>query len=494
MNRWQRPYLILCGAVALIAAGIAIYSQTNAYAFDEGFHLLAAQLIKRGKTPYLDFFFGQVPLNAWWNAAWMRVFPESWRTAHAVAAAEIVAAVFLAADFVFDRFRLPRWQLPVSLAAVLLIGTNWRLVEFGPIAQAYALCLLLLVVSFRLATRAVDRSSMLLTALAGCAVGAAAASSLLTAPAAPVLLLWILVYRRTGSRLLAAACFTGGAAVPWLPILRLFLKSPLQVRFGIFDYHFWYRQVEWANSLRHNLEMMVSWINSTQAVILALLAIAGLWYVARASGWERSRRAEFYLCGWLAAALIAYLCYIRPSFVQYFSLAVPFLAIPASVGLYAVGSRLGSVDRAWAPFGVLALLLCCGTGKYVYDDASGDHLSKFEHVAQKVDQVTPRGGSLLADEFIYFMTRRPPPSGMEYSDSHKLRLPAALAAKLHVVPRPELVRLVKAGTYDTAESCDDDDDENLVQLGLPDIYAQNAEIEGCKVYWERKAGVSAQKK
>jgi hypothetical protein len=490
-QRKQREYLILCGVVSLAAAVIAVYSQTDACAYDEGFHMLAAQLIKAGKRPYLDFFFAQAPLNAWWNAAWMWVFGESWRAVHAVATAATVGAVLLSADFVFVRVPLPRWRLAVSSAAVLLIGGNWLLVEFAPIAQAYALCLFLLVAAFRFAVSAVGRKGVLLAGLAGFAASASAASSLLTAPAAPVVLLWILVYNRVGSRLARFAAFTAGAAVPFLPVFWLFLKGPFQVRFGIIDFHLFYRQVDWTDSLRHNLELMTSWIDSSHALFLGLLAVAGFLYIARGSHWERERRAEFYLCGWMAAGLIAYLCYVRPTFEQYFCLAIPFLGIPAAVGLYAVGSRLGSPERPWAPFSVLAFLLCFGLAKGIYDDRTSSKWTDYEQVARKVDQVTPRHGMLLADEFAYFFTRRTPPSGLEYDDSHKLRLSAKDSAALHIFPRPELVRRVKAGVYDTVESCDDDDDDELDELGLPDIYAQKAEVHGCKVYWQRKPPVAA---
>jgi hypothetical protein len=472
--------------MALAAAVIAIYSQTNACAFDEGFHMLAAQLIKAGKRPYLDFFFAQAPLNAWWNAAWMWVFGQSWRALHAVASMATVGAVVLSADFVFVRVPWPRWRLPVSLAAVLLVGCNWLLVEFGPIAQAYALCLLLTVVAFRLAVAAVGRRGALLTALAGCAASASAAASMLTVPAAPVVLLWILVYNRVGSRVARFAAFVVGAAVPFLPVLWLYLKGPYQVRFGIIDFHLFYRQVDWDGSLRHNLELMAAWIDSSHALFLGLLAVAGFLYIARGSDWERERRAEFYLCGWMAAGQIAYLCYVRPTFEQYFSLVIPFLGIPAAVGLYAVGSRLRSPDRPWAPFSVLAFLLCFGLAKGIYDDRASLKWSDYEEVARKVDQVTPRHGMLLADEFSYFMTRRTPPSGLEYDDSHKLRLSAKDSAALHVFSRPELVRRVKAGVYDTVESCDDDDDQELQDLGLDDVYAQKAVVHDCKVYWQRK--------
>src|SRR5690349_445736 len=77
----RHSYTPLLAGTGLIAAALLVYSQTYAFAWDEGFHLLAAQLIAHGKRPYLDFLFAQTPLNAYWNAALMRLFGESWRIA-----------------------------------------------------------------------------------------------------------------------------------------------------------------------------------------------------------------------------------------------------------------------------------------------------------------------------------------------------------------------------------------------------------------------------
>ena len=51
----RSPYLWLGGAMSLYAAVFLAYSQSLAFTLDEGYHLLAAQLIGAGRTPYLDF-------------------------------------------------------------------------------------------------------------------------------------------------------------------------------------------------------------------------------------------------------------------------------------------------------------------------------------------------------------------------------------------------------------------------------------------------------
>ena len=45
---------------------------------DEGFYLLAADLVMRGERPYLDFFYPQTPLLPYLYGAWLRLFGHTW--------------------------------------------------------------------------------------------------------------------------------------------------------------------------------------------------------------------------------------------------------------------------------------------------------------------------------------------------------------------------------------------------------------------------------
>src|ERR1700732_3299289 len=94
----------LIGLVALYAAAFLVYAEKWAFTLDESFHLLAAQLMGAGKRPYLDFCFPQTPLNAYWNAGWMRLLGDTWRTPHGVAAIMTALAVLLTTGDVLRRF------------------------------------------------------------------------------------------------------------------------------------------------------------------------------------------------------------------------------------------------------------------------------------------------------------------------------------------------------------------------------------------------------
>jgi 4-amino-4-deoxy-L-arabinose transferase-like glycosyltransferase len=359
-------YLRLCGFLAILSTGLILYSQIEAFEWDEGFHLLAAQLIAAGKRPYLDFCFPQTPLNAYWNAAWMRMFGESWRVAHALAALLTGGAAMLTADFIFVRCTVPRWRLAAALTAALLVALNFSVVAFGTVGQAYGMCLFLIVASFRLAILAVERNSAWLTAAVGLLAGAAAASSLLTAAVGPVLLVWILFHNRAGSRLVKFAAFVGAAAIPFLPVVWLFTQGPHQVLFNLIEYQTRYRRMNWGNATQHDFEVLIAWIDSPQALLLGLLAAAGVLFIAQRSEWDRVQRGKFYLCGWLALATGVELTAAHPTFEWYFLLTVPFLAILAAVGLYAIGSRV--YDRPLLLVLAVGLMTSLGLGKSLYED------------------------------------------------------------------------------------------------------------------------------
>jgi hypothetical protein len=482
---------LLCGVVSCLFAGLLVYSQTAACTWDESYHLLAAQLIKAGKRPYLDFVFPQTALNAYGNALWMLVFGESWRVIHVVAASFTAGAILLTADYVLVRVPLPGWRLPLALATAVTVALNAMVFEFGTVAQAYGICLFMIVAAFRLTVRAVERRGVLFAALAGLTAGAGAASSLLTAPVGPVLLIWMLFQNRIGSRWSKCAAFLAGVAIPFLPILRLFLLGPRQVRFSIIEYQLLHRQVDWPGAIRHDFELLITWIDRSQALFLGLLAVAGLFFIARRSEWDRKLRAELYLCGWLALAVAVHISNAHPTFGQYYLFAVPFLGVLASVGLYAVSSRLYHPDQPWGPVIALTVMLSLGLAKSLYERREDMAWSDLEEIARQVQQVTPPQNSLLADEPVYFLTRRPPPSGMELNDSHKLNsLPADLTALLHVVPRTELDRRITAGEFNTVETCDDDN-EKIEALHLPQLYSQRVELSGCAVYWNWAPGHAA---
>jgi hypothetical protein len=480
--------LWLPGAWLLFAAGVMVYAQTLAYTGDEGFHVLAAQLIKAGKRPYLDFCFPQTPLNAYWSAFWMSLFGESWRVIHAMAALLTVGAVILTAHFVLTRFPEREWRAAGALVATALVGLNLMVVEFGPLGQAYGMCLFATVCAYRLAVTAAERRSSLWAGAAGLMAGAGAACTLLSASVAPVLLIWLL-WNLRGQRWRAVLAFLAGAAIPFIPVLILFVQKPWVVWFNVAQYHLYYRIIYWPHPLPHDLEVLTGWSVDPQALVLGLLAISGLFFIARRSQWTREQRSEFYLSGWLALGISAELAFGHPTFARYFCLTAPFLGILGVAGLYAIGSRVFAPERPFWPAAIVAFLSAAALARGIYSHAVDVYnWPEFEDIARKIAQVTPPSQPMFADEIIYFLTKRRPLPGMEFEYSHKLTLPPAKLAALHAMPDKELKRLLAAGAFYSATTCDDD---TVDDYGLDDLFTNKVMVHDCPVYWQPKRPAAA---
>jgi len=456
-----------------------VYAQTMAFAWDEGFHLLAAQLIMRGMKPYIDFFHAQTPLYAYWNAFWFRLFHDSWRTAHTASTLCTLLAVWLTGAYVYDRFDWRKnWRFPMAYAAVLIVGLNSQVFEFGTIAQPYGLCLLGVVAAFRFAVATEEHNDPRYAIGAGFFSGVAAASSLLTAPMGPVFFVWTLKKQR----LKRSLAFLGGGFVSFIPVLLLFLKSPKVVLFGAVKFHLFYRTVDWAESWTQNAEVATDWLESPHTMLIGLLVLLGFVFMAR-NEIPMSLRTELHLCIWLCLVESAYLVYVRPTFGRYFMFEVPFLAILSVVGLYYAGTHIGRPDKPQIIMVLFTSIMVLGIGRTIHGSKGDYRWSDWEKIAKKVNEVTRPGGLIYADEAVYFVSKRPPPSGLEYEDTHKLHLSKEMEAQLHIFPKEEVEARLKAATYDTVATCADDDkikDENLAQL-----YKQKVTFGDCSVFWDK---------
>jgi hypothetical protein len=366
------------------------------------------------------------------------------------------------------------------LAVAGLTGFNDIVVQFGPIAQSYASGLFLSVAAFRLTINTVSRNPWLWAFAAGLCAGAAAGSTLLTAPVAPVLLLWLLVYNLQGNRWSKALAFCFGCVVSFAPMIWLFVKAPQQTFFNIVQYQALFRRVKWNGATTHDIDVLTAWLNSTPALMTGLLALAGLFFLRKQPEWERRYRAELYLCAWLGGALVFYIAIAHPTFQRYFIFAVPFCSAVAVVGLYAVGSRLANPARPFWPTLVLSTLLVLSLGKMLFDNRAATIWKHYEDIAKKIREVTPPNARLYADEQVYFLLRRTPPPGMEFSYSHRLDLPPRQEALFHIVSERELNEQVKAGKFATVESCKDD---RIDEMQLPQLFPNQADIGDCSIFW-----------
>jgi hypothetical protein len=468
-------------ATGIISAALVAYALTMSFVWDEGFHAVAAQLILHGKTPYIDFCFPQTPLNAYWNALWMRAFGESWRVLHIPAALEIAGAMFLVAEFLLAHFPVTRWRGAVALAAVCFIGLLSVLVQFGPIAQAYAPGMLLVVAAFRVAVAHPNEPRKpTLAFFSGLLSSAAAGCTLLTAPAVAVLFIWFCLPKRAASRLKNAAAFIGAALIPCMPLLWLFARAPRVVFFNVVQYQAIFRRVNWPGATTHDIDVLSAWLADVQTMLLLALFLYGLYFICRRSAWPSSARLPFYLAAALSAALGLYIATAHPTFARYFIVAVPVISIVSATGLYAFGLRITDSGNPLWPTIMLVGVMLLGYGRGLFEDRDSATWPEYEEIAAKVKQVTPKSGMLYADELVYFLLKQSPPSGMEFSYSHRMELSPTEERRYHVISQKELDTEVAAGRFDTVQTCNDD---LIDEMHLDQIFAHKAEVKDCSIYW-----------
>jgi hypothetical protein len=217
-------------------------------------------------------------------------------------------------------------------------------------------------------------------------------------------------------------------------------------------------------------------------MVMGFLVLLGLIFLARTDiPW--ALRDEVRLCIWLSVVEGAYLLYVRPTFDRYYLFIVPFVAIICTIGLYYAGTHIGRPEKPGWLMLLLTLIMSLGIAKTINGSKSDYRWRDWEKLAAKVNEVTRPGGLIYADEAVFFITRRQPPSGMEYADTHKLHLSNELESELHIFPKEELANRVKAGTYDTVATCEDDDKMN--EQNLPSIYKQKVTMGDCAVFWDR---------
>jgi hypothetical protein len=475
-----RDRLLFWFVIVAISALVLLYAVTRAFVWDEGYHLIAAQQISQGRLPYIDFCFPQTPLNAYVNASVVKVYGQHWRPVHVVATLFSLGSMLLTVQYLLTSFPARRWRLACAITAAIFVGLNEVVFQFGTIGQAYGICLFFSVAAFRVALSTPGSLSVLPSLGCGMLAGVAAGSSLLTAPMLPALLIWILVYDRVAIPWRKALAFIAGNGIAFLPMVWLFVLGSKQTLFNIVQYHALYRRADWPGATYHDLRVFTSWLDSTQALTLVLLAAAGVVFLLKYSDWPRPERAEFYLAAWISIAEGAYLCTPHPTFGRYFIFLTPFMTILSMAGLYSLGSKMGYAERPAWPAGLAAVfmaLMFSSFGVACFDDVTW---RDYEKVAQKIVDVTPRGGRIFADEVVYFALQQSPPSGMEVSYTHAVTLPPEQGKLMHIVSLAELKDQFARHEFATVQSCSDDEEE---RYGLPGPYRYRADMNDCTVYW-----------
>lgn len=469
--------------IAIATLAMLAISQTTAFLPDEGFHLNAAHLINQGKVPYRDFLYGQPPLYAYMNAVWMQVFGETWRSSHALSALLSSGCAALLISYLFSRYSGAQAITAGAIGAVFFTA-NTRVMLAGGVSQAYGACLLLSMASFRLAVRRTKRSTLHMLASGLCA-GAAAQSSMLTAPLVAVLLFWILFGGESDQQFKRSLYYLAGVAIASVPLVLLAINSPRQALFNVFEYHMFHRQLEFDNVAKMNAQQVISWLDSSQGTLLLVLSLFGLLASRRVEP-GIGGKSELTLCTWMGGSLFLYLSIVvRPTFSQYFVLVAPFAAILGGIGAvyFARLFRRQSKRILVLVLGIVLYCLPAALPAYQVLRPRMHSWPQIEAVGKEINRTAPEGLLYTPLDYIYFQSKRPALPGLGVWWAEGIQVNSHLAQQIHAVPKSEIDRWLLQRRFAAVVLYDND--ERIERLGLTQLYHNRKLLDGDKtlIFW-----------
>jgi len=197
---------------------------------DEGFYLLAAKSVFRGKLLYRDIFYTQMPLLPYVYGLWMKVGPATWSSGRLLAA---LLTTCLGVLLYCHVARLCRSWLAGCLAA-LLFASSCYVLAWYPLAKT-ARCRSAAVWRVH---GPVEFSSRKALVLAGLLLGLAVDTRLYLIAVLPIFPLYIYSRRRAFPHLAASTgWFLGGLALALAPNLYWALRDPADFYFCNLGFH-----------------------------------------------------------------------------------------------------------------------------------------------------------------------------------------------------------------------------------------------------------------
>ena len=389
-------------AIVFIAITTTLFLLTIAtgrfIAKDEGFYMLAGSLVARGQSPYLDFFYPQMPLYPTFLAWAFKLFGESWLAARSLSAGMTALAVTV----LFVSLQRKTGTLAATLGVVLIVTSNLFYPWFV-LAKTYAPTLLCIAVAFLLSDR--REISKPATLLVGAALGLATAMRL---PMAGTIIAFPIIFSplRNSQRIFL---FLLGATLPLLGSCSLFIQDPSAFLFNNLGYHQIRELAPTDTALSEKLSTLLSLfgLRSTRQIegfqFRFLLFGACAHILVR-----RWHREEIDPAFWIGAVMLAIHIAPTPIYLQYFCMVVPWWGYCTALAIHDIcGARaLAIVASAAITFAYLlpvpkgvAQYTKTGAGVIGIDSperAETWRLSTIDAIAQSIKDTCGAGASVLA--------------------------------------------------------------------------------------------------
>lgn len=330
--------LVLVPVTLILAAVFIWVSQRRLIDQDEGFYLLTAKLVFQGRILYHDTLFTQMPLSAYFYGLCMKIVPMGWYSGRIIAALLTTALGALLYWHVASICK--SWV--AGCVAAFLFGSSLSILAWYPIVKTYSLSILLLFAAYMLLADVTSRKGLLFS---GLLLALAIDTRLYLGAIVPVFLVYIYTRRRSlPAPARTYGWFLGGLALGLAPNLPLFVYDPVTFYFDNIGYHTIRTEAGFIGDFHEKLGTLGRgtglWPTTEaheQPFLILILANAA----AVLTG-SRVRGPRAPLATWMAAVIIVVSVLPTPTFLQYFSAAVPFVIVGAVAFVWNyIGSRTG---------------------------------------------------------------------------------------------------------------------------------------------------------
>ena len=431
---------------------------------DEGFYAIAAKLVAHGKEPYVDFWFQYTPGLPYVYGAWTRLTGESFQNLRNLSVLLTVALGVILYAHVAHRY-----SRRLGFVAVVLYITSSSVLFWYSTYKSYALSTLLLFVAYVLVAAA-DRGAMPSTArwfAAGALVGLSVDVRLFFIAVFPVFVYYALDRTRSrGARFANLPALVGGLVVGLLPCLYFFGRGPRRFVSDTLLSQTSRSDLSLLDALVQKLRTIGEVLHDAQFLVLVAAAVAVV-----VLAYRRHRRVPLAVA--IAAALALVSALPTPTYTQYFSTLVPFLAVGAIELWHTLRTTLPrppdhQLALAVHTVGIVGILLFVAAGASVFDQAVnhgnvplafGFTRADVRATSHAIDAHTRNGEVVIAFAPIYlYESHAQPLPGLEsnwaiptarnlgLSDEMAARYKVLTPARIEEVVRSRRIRTVVLGS------------------------------------------------
>lgn len=377
--RQGRTLILLASATYLI--GLWVLSGVRPIDGDEGYYASATRLVSEGQTPYLDFFYPQMPVVPYLYA------PVYALTGHSLRGLRLGSVLCGGlALLLFGAWLRRAWPgaRGTILAGLLLVAINPYLLSWGVTVKTYAAANLGVVAVFWTLQRAwVTRRTIWFLA-AGIAAGLTVSTRLLYLPwAAVVVVLPLVMLLRTGERerigptLWASA---SGVVVGLLPAIVLFVVDADRFLFDNLRYHQLRFSPEHRAGVGAAFEVLsrALFLNPFMAFQLGLAA-CGVWWLRVH---RRSPARTVVMLSLVGAVVHTATCLVPdPVYEQYFLAPLSAMLAPLTIaGIVQLGNLARGRSIVPAAALVLGLALAIVDLKFRHTGMRDAEVWTFDHL------------------------------------------------------------------------------------------------------------------